>query len=284
MTVCGHDIENPAPGAYAGSVVALGFDPLLPEERDAIEVVVPGEGAAIGAVYRTGEGRERRAFVRAPMVAVIPPGEGWHVQCEGPRDTLLIHISPQFYAERARAALGESIRLAARYAAFDPFIREVANSLMGELRSDHPPNAAYLDPLGAVMAVHLARHYGAAAAELVGAPRGLPLHRLKRVQAFIHEHIEEVIHVDRLADEAHMSPFHFARMFREATGQPPHLYIVMQRVSRAKVLLRATDLPLIEVAQRAGFRTQGHFTGVFGRYTGFTPRAFRLACRAEQAR
>jgi AraC family transcriptional regulator len=282
MKECEHDLSSAATGAYAGCMVALGFGPSACEE-DAIEVLVPGEGAAIGAVYRTGEGRERRAFVRAPMVAVIPPGEGWHVQCEGPRDTLLIHLSPRFYAERALAALGESIRLAARYAAFDPFIREIANALLAELRTARPLCAAYLDPLAAVMAVHLARHYGEAAPQAAGVPRGLPLHRLKRVQAFVLEHIEEVIHVDRLAGEAHMSPFHFARMFREATGQPPHLYIVMQRVSRAKALLQSTELPLIEVAQRTGFRTQGHFTGVFGRYTGLTPRAFRLACRAAQA-
>jgi AraC family transcriptional regulator len=80
-----------------------------------------------------------------------------------------------------------------------------------------------------------------------------------------------------------MSPYHFARMFKQATGQPPHLYVVMQRVSHAKGLLQDTELPLLEVAELAGFRTQGHFTGVFRRYTGQTPRAFRLGCRSVQA-
>jgi AraC family transcriptional regulator len=272
--------------AVGPSIVSLGFDSMSPLPgdggNDVIQVLVPGAGAAISGIYRTDDGHERRAFVRAPMVAVIPPGRAWRMQCALPCDTLALRIAPQFYAQQVRAALGQSTPLVARYAAFDPFIREIANGLLAELHGDHPPNSAYLEPLAGVVAVHLARHYSAAAPEAGGAPCGLPQHRLKRVQAFIKEHIAEVIHVDRLAVEAHMSPFHFARMFKQATGQPPHLYIVMQRVAHAKELLRGSDLPLIDVAGRTGFLTQGHFTGVFRRYTGLTPRAFRLACRAAQ--
>jgi AraC family transcriptional regulator len=264
------------------AVVVLGLGPPLNSEREMIEVLVPGEGSALSASYRTADGKERRAFVRSPMVAVIPAGHTWRVQCEQPCDTLVLRIAPEFYARQVRAALGEPPQLVARYAAFDPFIRELAGALMAELKAGRVPNAAYLEPLAGVMAVHLARHYGTAGPGPASAPGGLPAHRLKRVQAFISEHLAEVIHVDRLAAEAHMSQFHFARMFKQTTGQPPHLFVLMQRVSQAKALLRGTELALIDVAARTGFRTQGHFTGVFRRYTGLTPRAFRLACRAAQ--
>jgi len=272
--------------AVGVGMTVLGFSGLLPfayERRHAaIDVLIPGDRSAVSAVYRTEDGHERRAFIGAPMVAVIPPEQSCSIQCERPADTLVLQVSQDFFAEQARAALGEpALRLVARYAAFDPFIREVGNALQVELDHGRPPNAAYLEPLAGVIAVHLARHYSAAAPNCA-APSGLPSHKLKRVQAFIAEHIAETIHVDRLAAEAHMSPFHFARMFKHSTGQPPHLCIVMQRVRQAKALLRESDLPLIEVAAQSGFRTQGHFTGVFRRYTGYTPRAFRLDCRAAQ--
>ena len=112
----------------------------------------------------------------------------------------------------------------------------------------------------------------------------VPPHRLMHVQAFVRDHVSEVLHVERLAAEVHMSQYHFARMFKQATGQSPHLYVVMQRVSHAKALLQETELPLVEVAEQSGFRTQGHFTGVFHRYTGMTPRTFRLACRPRARR
>jgi AraC-like DNA-binding protein len=50
----------------------------------------------------------------------------------------------------------------------------------------------------------------------------------------------------------------------------------MQRLEHAKRLLLESNLPLVEVAASAGFQTQAHFTEVFHRHTGVTPRAFRL--------
>lgn len=249
--------------------------------RDAIEILIPTEGAAVDIVYRTDDGEERKTFLRAPLVALIPDGRICRVQCRPAGGTLLLRIAPDFLAQQTRAALGDSVpRLAARYCALDPFIREVGNALQAELRSGQSPNAAYLEPLVRVLAVHLVRHYGGAASSGVLAT-GLPQHKLRRVQAFIDEHISESIQVGQLATEVHMSSFHFARMFKQATGQPPHLYVVMQRVERAKSLLCASELALIDVAAQVGFRTQGHFCGVFLRYTGFTPRTFRLgSCAA----
>jgi len=106
---------------------------------------------------------------------------------------------------------------------------------------------------------------------------------LNRVQAFITEHFAEAIRVQQLAAAVHMSPYHFARMFKQATGQPPHFYITVQRMERAKELLSDSNLPLVDVAANVGFQTQGHFTGVFHKHTGVTPRIFRLHCQAAHA-
>jgi AraC family transcriptional regulator len=67
-------------------------------------------------------------------------------------------------------------------------------------------------------------------------------------------------------------------MFKEATGVPPHRYITLQRIDHAKRLLTETDLPLVDVAAAVGFQTQGHFTSVFRKHAGLTPRIFRLEC------
>jgi AraC family transcriptional regulator len=251
-------------------------------ECDAIEILIPGANCALSATYRTAEGREFKAFVRAPMISVIPPGQAYRVSCDHAADTLVLQLAADFFDSQVCAVLGPpSPQMVARFAAFDPFIREIADSLQEGLQHAQPPSPAYVQPLAGVIAVHLARHYGSTASAEI-APVGLPHHKLRRVQGFVNEHIAEVLHVDRLAAEVRLSPFHFARMFKLATGQPPHLYVLMQRVERAKELLRDTETALIEIAARTGFRTQGHFTGVFRRYSGVTPRAFRLACRAAE--
>ena len=108
---------------------------------------------------------------------------------------------------------------------------------------------------------------------------GLAAHRLQRVLACVETRLAERIQVRELADEIHMSPFHFARMFKLATGHAPHAYITRQRMDRARDLLAHTQLPLLEVAARVGYQTQAHFTGIFHRYVGTTPRVYRLQQR-----
>jgi len=112
---------------------------------------------------------------------------------------------------------------------------------------------------------------------------GLPPHKLSRVKAFVDEHMADPISVRRLAATVHMSVYHFARMFKKATGDTPHAYITRLRMDRAKELLRDGSPPLADLAASVGFQTQSHFTEVFRRYAGVTPGRFRVAARHAHA-
>jgi AraC family transcriptional regulator len=275
-----------AAGWATSAAMSVGFlhasasDWIAVRGRDAIEILVPGEHGALRAIYRTDEGRERKAYVCAPMVAVIPPGVDCALQSRQSADTLVMRIASEFFDARVSAgSTGVSTdRLTARYAALDPLIRSLARELQDDLEHARSPDDAYLNAIAEVVTVHLARHYAASAPTRVST--GLAEHKLRLVQTFLRENVSKNLHVDELAAVIHMSPFHFARMFKQATGLTPHLYVVMQRVEIAKALLRTSDEPLIDVAERAGFRTQGHFTGVFHRYTGVTPHVFRTRSRS----
>jgi AraC family transcriptional regulator len=112
---------------------------------------------------------------------------------------------------------------------------------------------------------------------------GLAPHRLKRVLSCIDMRLAEPIQVCELAEEVHMSPFHFTRMFKLATGHSPHKYITLQRVERAKELLATSDMPIAAIAAAVGYQTQAHFTGVFARHAGTTPKVYRVARRNAAA-
>jgi AraC family transcriptional regulator len=111
---------------------------------------------------------------------------------------------------------------------------------------------------------------------------GLAPHKLNSALAHIEEHIAGPVSVRHLADAVHTSPFHFARMFKMAVGHPPHLYITLLRMERAKKLLATSALPLVEIAASVGYQTQAHFTGVFHKHVGSTPRTYRLAMLAAR--
>ena len=113
---------------------------------------------------------------------------------------------------------------------------------------------------------------------------GLPADKLEKVLAYLDEHIDERMPIARLAACISMSPFHFARLFKLSTGQAPHAYLLTRRVERAKQLLSEEQaLPLVSIATSVGFQTQGHFTEVFRRYAGLTPRHYRLAAKGRSA-
>jgi AraC family transcriptional regulator len=108
------------------------------------------------------------------------------------------------------------------------------------------------------------------------ARRGLPTAKLEQVLSLIDQRLSDGLSLRELAACAGMSQFHFARKFRLSTGQSPHAYLTQRRMERAKRLLHESDLPLAQVARRVGYQTQAHFTGVFRRHVGLTPRVFRL--------
>lgn len=206
-----------------------------------------------------------------------PQGDGIEILVPGERgDAVLVSLDRAFFEHKVREALGvDPPPPPERRAAADPLMRGVGNALRADFRAQRVPDGAFLESLAGVIAIHLARHYSRERVAL-RVSVGLAPHKLERVQAFVELHLCEPVRVEQLAAAVHMSPFHFARMFKQATGYPPHVYLTLQRVERAKGLLEEGRLALVDVAARVGFQTQGHFTEVFRRYAGITPRLFRL--------
>lgn len=210
----------------------------------------------------------------SPFVAVVPAGAQLATVGESDPEGWVIALEPGILGQVSRETFGAVPKWSRTW---DPFLREAADTLATLHRADLI-DAACADAFADVISVHIALRYGHCAGE---AGRHLPLTRqmLARIQAFVHEHIAETILVEQLAVLVHMSASNFARAFKTATGNPPHLYVTLERVKFARTMLCEETIPLVEVSARAGFQTQQHFTEVFHRYTGVTPRAFRLAHR-----
>ena len=134
------------------------------------------------------------------------------------------------------------------------------------------------DEIARLVAVHLARRGSRGPT----APAAGKLQRVERARALIENSLGGPLRIRDLAAAACMSPFHFCRLFKLVTGKSPHAYLTGRRIERAKELLAAKKLPLVQVAFAVGFQTQGHFTEVFHRHTGTTPRKYRLS--AHQSR
>jgi AraC family transcriptional regulator len=103
---------------------------------------------------------------------------------------------------------------------------------------------------------------------------GLAGGALRRVRAYIDDHIGERISLDELACQAGVSRFHFARQFRLSTGESAMGYLRRVRIERSKSILQTRGATIAEVAARLGFSDQSHFTRIFGRLVGVSPGSF----------
>jgi AraC family transcriptional regulator len=108
--------------------------------------------------------------------------------------------------------------------------------------------------------------------DLVG---GLPACRLRRVMQYIQDNLHQELRLAELSALVHMSPFHFARLFKQSTGASPHRFLIQRRIEHAAALLAAQPSPIGEIARSVGFRTPSHFTTTFRRVIGITPTAYR---------
>jgi AraC-like DNA-binding protein len=104
---------------------------------------------------------------------------------------------------------------------------------------------------------------------------GLPETSLRHVLEHMQAHLDQALPVTALAAVAQMSPYHFSRRFKQSTGLSPHQYLLLQRIERAKELLAQHRHRVAEVSYELGFPHQSHFTTVFRKLVGVTPRAYQ---------
>lgn len=98
---------------------------------------------------------------------------------------------------------------------------------------------------------------------------------LMRAISYIHENYGERISISDLAHETHLSKSSFLRKFISVCNMPPNEYIIQKRLEVAITLLKNTDIPLGEIAERVGFYDFSHFSRTFKRLKGITPSEYR---------
>ncbi len=101
--------------------------------------------------------------------------------------------------------------------------------------------------------------------------------RLRQVIDYIHDHLSADLSLKELASLAAMSPFHFSRSFKAATGYSPLQYVIGCRIAFAKVLLKTTKLTVSEIAYRSGYDDAARFSQHFKKRVGASPSTFRGA-------
>ncbi len=106
-------------------------------------------------------------------------------------------------------------------------------------------------------------------------PGGLAPWQQRRATELLRANLGGELSLLDVARECGLSPSHFAHAFKRTFGQPPHRWLVEQRLRLAKALLIDTTLPIVDIALRAGFADQSACYRAFRRDTGMSPNEWR---------
>ena len=163
----------------------------------------------------------------------------------------------------------------------DPIIRQIGLTVLAEMECPTAAGRMLVETSSLFLAARLV-HAHAEMPVVQGLPASqcrLDNARLKRVLAYIEDHLAEEITVADLAGVASLSMFHFTRAFAAAMGVPPNRYVSQRRLEAAKVLLASGKASLSEIAFSSQFSSQSGFTRAFKRATGTTPADYRRQVR-----
>ena len=125
----------------------------------------------------------------------------------------------------------------------------------------------------------LAELYRLSGSSFTPAKGGLAPWVERRCRDLMRARLSEDITLDELAAEAQLSPFHFARMFKQGVGVPPRVYLTQLRMERACELLEKTDLPITEIALEVGYSSNQVLARVFTKHQHMSPSEYRRAMR-----
>ncbi|WP_417811136.1 helix-turn-helix domain-containing protein [Thalassospira alkalitolerans] len=158
----------------------------------------------------------------------------------------------------------------------DPLIEQTIRHAMLPLDWNAPADRMAMSNAGQMLMGHMLQSYSSKR-DLEFRVRGGLSPRIKhRIFDFIEANLDQALSLEQISAEAGLSPWHFARMFRQSVGEAPHKYVLRRRIEAAKSMLRHPEQTVADIAAATGFSSQAHLTTRFSGFTGLTPAKFRM--------
>jgi len=236
---------------------------LRPHEHEVASLYVPLAG-------RLRETIERSSFDGEPGTVLVKPGGARHSNEYGDQDVVGIVIEIPQTAEE-RLGLGALLRVRRRLV--DTECVRIAARLARELRSAGPGQILLVEGLTYELFGVLSRSLR---------PSGRKPPWLESVRSLVAAHPQHGHSLESVAAAVGRHPSHVAREFRHHYGMTVGDFARQRRLEEAAAELRVPGRPLAEIALRAGFCDQSHFTNAFRRAFKVTPAEYRRCVARSQ--
>ena len=197
-------------------------------------------------------------------------------------EVIVFHFCADLLSElRQELSQGSSFEVIPARSERDRIIEGLGLAVRDEFQSSDSLAGLYLESAGQLVALHLLRKHATfpiASTSLSRQSRhALTGEELDILQQFIHATLHRGFTVRELAAAIRVGPALLAQKLGSSMGLSPWRFVQQQRILRARALLRVRNRPIAEIATALGYTDQSHFTNMFRRATGRTPKSYRDA-------
>ena len=98
---------------------------------------------------------------------------------------------------------------------------------------------------------------------------------IRKAKEYIQNHYGEPMTLEEVSGEVGLSPTYFSVLFKKTEGEGFARYLINVRMEQAKILLRETNLPVVEICKKVGYNDLKHFTQTFEKATEVKPSTYR---------
>ena len=227
----------------------------------------------------------REGLVATNDAAVTPAGVPGYWRTDAASEDMSMLLEEGFIRRVAREVELDpgKIEIVPLFSAPDPQIGRIGLSLLSEIETGGLMGGdLYAESMATMLALHLLRNHSSLernSRRRLGRKDGFSRRALGQATDYMNDNLARKLTLAEIAGVAHMSPDHFARSFKAATGLSPHQYVIHRRVERAQTLLSDTSLTVAEIARAVGFSNPSHLAHHVRRLLGVAPGALRRESR-----
>ena len=233
-------------------------------------------GGPIEAAWHTPGGSTRHASGLPGSLLIVAADQPHAVRVREETELATIWLPQSLLAHAADAlSVKGTVEVVNRGWVTDPLLQSLCFALIAETRQN--PHAAkfYLDATTSLFAAYLVRNFSAGTARSERQTGSLRPNALRQALTYIEDNLDNKLSLSGIAASVSLSPDHFARLFRQSTGESPYRYVLSRQLERAYELLQERELSVGEIAARVGFYDQAHFSRYFKKATGLSPSEYR---------
>jgi AraC family transcriptional regulator len=220
----------------------------------------------------------------AGSIAVMPVGSEAELCWQGTGDCLNIYLDPKLTARVATTSLELDVShtpIPPLDALILPELRATMLAVDAELTTGGLGGPLMIESLANILALRLLRYIFGLRRLVTRRDEVLTRRKLTTIVDYIMENLHRSPTLEEMAAMVSLSPYHFARKFKAATGLPPHQFLITRRVEQAQQILRGRgNLSLAELAIAVGFSDQSQLCFHFKRIVGVTPGRFRASAQS----